>query len=175
MNVKLHIVSRRLSEPLVLDRLARMRPQELQQIHKEIFGSVHPSSNSGQLRRQIAYRLQTEKEGGLPASARQHALAIGKDARLRIRVPAKTAHRDGLQHATVTGLVSEHDPRVPMPGSVIVKEYRGRTIVVHVFESGFEYDGCRFSSLSAVARQITGTKWNGLLFFGLARGTARGR
>ena len=175
MNAKLHIVSRRSSEPLGLDQLARMRPQELQRVYKEMFGSELPSSNSDQLRRRIAWRLHTEKESDLPESARQHALAIASGAGLRIRVPANGAHADGMRHATVTRLVSDHDRRLPMPGSVIVKEYRGRTIVVHVFESGFEYDGRRFSSLSAIAKEITGTKWNGLLFFGLATGNARGR
>jgi len=62
-----------------------------------------------------------------------------------------------------------------MPGSVIVKEYRGRTILVQILDDGFECDGRRFTSLSAVAREITGTRWNGLLFFGLAKGSARGR
>jgi len=62
-----------------------------------------------------------------------------------------------------------------MPGSVIVKEHRGRRIIVRVLDSGFEYDGRRFRSLSAVAKEITGTKWNGMLFFGLANPRAHGR
>jgi hypothetical protein len=61
-----------------------------------------------------------------------------------------------------------------MPGSVLVKEHKGRTIIVHVLDSGFEYDGKRFTSLSAVATAITGTKWNGMLFFGLTKERARG-
>ncbi len=83
--------------------------------------------------------------------------------------------KNRLQHATVTGLVTDHDPRVPMPGSVIVKAYRGRTILVRVLAAGFERDGRRFASLSAVAKDITGTKWNGLAFFGLAKPRANGR
>jgi hypothetical protein len=62
-----------------------------------------------------------------------------------------------------------------MPGSVLVKEYRGRRLLVQVLASGFELNGQRFSSLSAVARAVTGTKWNGLLFFGLTKGTIHGR
>jgi hypothetical protein len=62
-----------------------------------------------------------------------------------------------------------------MPGSVLIKEYKGRTIIVHVLDSGFEYDGKRFTSLSAIAKAITGTKWNGLLFFGLTKGSSRAR
>ena len=175
MNAKLQIVSRRLLEPLGLERLAQMRPQELQRLHNEMFGSDLPSCNSEQLRRRIAYRLQEEKEGGLPESARQHALAIARQASSRIRVSAKATGPEQILHATVTGLVSDHDPRLPMPGSVIVKEHHGRTIVVRALDEGFEYDGRRFSSLSAVAIEITGTKWNGFAFFGMAKGRVRGR
>jgi Protein of unknown function (DUF2924) len=79
------------------------------------------------------------------------------------------------KHSSVTRIVSDHDSRVPMPGSVIVKEYHGRTILVRVLGEGFDYDGQRFSSLSAIAKSITGTKWNGMLFFGLDKGEPRGR
>jgi Protein of unknown function (DUF2924) len=46
--------------------------------------------------------------------------------------------------------------------------------MVRVLDDGFEYDGRRFSSLSAIAKEITGTKWNGFLFFGLAKESKRG-
>lgn len=50
-----------------------------------------------------------------------------------------------------------------------MKDYKNRTIVVKVLDNGFEYDRRRFTSLSAIAQEITGTKWNGYLFFGLAK------
>jgi len=174
MNAKLRIV-RRLLDPIDLARLPRMQPRELQQLHRKMFGCDVPSGNSEQARRRIARHVQSEMEGGLPQSARLHALAIAREAGLRIRSRSGTKRHDGLPHATVTGIVSDHDPRVPMPGSMIVKEYRGRTILVQVLDDGFECDGRRFTSLSAIAREITGTRWNGLLFFGLAKGRARGR
>jgi hypothetical protein len=61
-----------------------------------------------------------------------------------------------------------------MPGSVLVKKYKGRTIIVNVLNAGFECGGQRFSSLTAIAKEITGTKWNGFAFFGLAKGAVRG-
>jgi hypothetical protein len=61
-----------------------------------------------------------------------------------------------------------------MPGSIIVKEHRGKTLMVHVLDAGFEYDGRRFASLSAIATDITGTKRNGFLFFGLTKEHKRG-
>lgn len=167
---------RPLAGPLDLDRLARMRPDELQRLHRAMFGCDVSSGNSELARRRIAWRVQAEREGGLPESARQHALALARESGARIRAGMEPPRRKNrLQHATVTGLVTDHDPRVPMPGSVIVKAYRGRTILVRVLAAGFERDGRRFASLSAVAKDITGTKWNGLAFFGLAKPRANGR
>jgi hypothetical protein len=178
MKAKLRIVSRAAGDSVNLDRLARMRPHELQQLHRKTFGSDLPSWNSEKARRRIAWQIQADREGGLPESARQHALEIAREAGLRIRARTGTRRRaDGLPppHATVTGIISDHDPRLPMPGSVIVKEYHGRNILVQVLDGWFEYDGRRFTSLSAIATEIAGTKWNGLAFFGLAKGRARGR
>jgi len=56
-----------------------------------------------------------------------------------------------------------------LPGSQLVKAYSGRNHVVTVEAAGFRYEGELFSSLSAVAKHITGTHWNGLLFFGLRK------
>ena len=63
-----------------------------------------------------------------------------------------------------------HDPRLPMPGTVLTREYRGQRLRVTVLASGFEYEGRVFRSLSAVARDVTGATWNGYLFFGLTTG-----
>jgi Protein of unknown function (DUF2924) len=173
MNRKLHVV-RQVPETIDLDRLARMRPADLQWLHQSLFGCRVPSGNSELARRKIARQVQAEREGGLPESARQRALAIAKEAALRIHL--RRGHGESaLPHATVTGIVSDHDSRLPMPGSILVKEYRGQTLVVRVLDAGFEYEGRRFASLSAAAKTITGTKWNGFLFFGLAKESLRGR
>jgi hypothetical protein len=171
MNAKLHVVAR--TESVDLDRLARMPPNALQNIHQRLFGCAVRSGNSELARRRIARHIQAEREGGLPESARQHALAISKEASLRIHV--RRGSTRPLKHATVTGLVLSHDSRLPMPGSILVKEYRGKNIVVRVLDAGFEYDGRHFASLSAVAKEITGTKWNGFLFFGLSKDSRGGR
>lgn len=172
MNARLRVVSR--AAPADLDRLARMQPTELQQLHLKLFGRSVSSGNSELARRRMAWHIQSEREGGLPESVRQHALAIAKEASVRIRVRHGGA-ASLLRHATVTGIVSGHDSRLPMPGSVIVKEHRGKTLVVHVLDDGFEYDCHRFASLSAIAKEITGTRWNGFLFFGLAKDSKRAR
>jgi hypothetical protein len=176
MKANLRIVSRQPCEELDLKRLALMHPHELRKLYRKIFGCDVPSGNSEQARRRIAWHVQSESEGGLPESARSHALAIAREAGLRIRARTGAKRRNGdFPHATVTGIVSYHDPRLPMPGSVIVKEYHGRSLMVQILDAGFEYEGQRFGSLSAIALAVTGTKWNGLAFFGLAKGRARGR
>jgi hypothetical protein len=177
MKRNLRVVSRA-GPPVDLERLAKMQSPELQQLHRRMFGTDVASGNTEQAQRRVAWRIQAEREGGLPDSARERALEIARGSGLRIRARI-AANRKNVEtpprYATLTGLVSDHDPRLPMPGSVIVKEYRGRTLLVHVLDTHFEYDGRRFHSLSAIAREITGTKWNGFVFFGLSKGKLRGR
>jgi hypothetical protein len=166
MKARLQVVLR--AKPVDLDRLARMQPAELQRLYQKLFGRAVPSGNSELARRRIAWNVQAEAEGGVPESARKHALAIARESNLRIQL-RRRANDSTHKNATVSEIVSDHDSRLPMPGSIIVKEHRGKTIMVQVLDAGFEYDGRRFASLSAIASDITGTKWNGFLFFGLTK------
>jgi hypothetical protein len=56
---------------------------------------------------------------------------------------------------------------VLLPGTLLRRRWKDRTVIVRVLEQGFEWDGTIYSSLSAAANAITGTRWNGLVFFGL--------
>lgn len=172
MKARLHVVSP--VETVDLAGLARMQPVELQRLHLKLFRCAVTSGNSELARRRIARHIQSEREGGLHESAHKHALAIAKESSLRIHVRHGRAGSPP-NHATVTGIVSDQDSRLPMPGSIIVKEHRGTTITVRVLDDGFEYEGRHFPSLSAIAKEITGTKWNGFLFFGLTKEAKRGR
>ena len=71
------------------------------------------------------------------------------------------------------GRTGRRDIRLPKPGDVLSRCYKGQAITVRVLESGFEYEGRRFRSLSAIAKAVTGAHWNGLLFFGLTSGRRR--
>lgn len=64
---------------------------------------------------------------------------------------------------------ARRDIRLPQRGDVLSRSYKGQQITVRVLESGFEYEGRRFRSLSAIAKSVTGAQWNGLLFFGIVR------
>ena len=62
-----------------------------------------------------------------------------------------------------------HDRRLPLPGSILTRRYKGRTVAVTVLDQGFDYQGEIYRSLTAVAKAVTGTHWNGYHFFRLAR------
>jgi hypothetical protein len=69
---------------------------------------------------------------------------------------------------------THRDRRLPEAGSRLTRSYQQLTIEVTVLETGFEYNGAVYSSLSAIAHQVTGTRWNGFLFFGIQKGVPRG-
>jgi hypothetical protein len=79
-----------------------------------------------------------------------------------------------LGRTAVKGKPIGPDPRRPLPGSVLSRVFRGQTVEVKVLEDGFEYQAQRYGSLSAVARAATGTRWNGLVFFGRAQRKSAG-
>jgi len=155
-----------------------MSAPQLQAVHKELFGAEHPIANFQHLRRKIAWHLQALKDGGLPESVRQYAIAIARGTELRLRISENAARRLAqvpLEQTVTTTVIQTRDARLPMPGSLIVKKYKAKTVVVKVLNEGFEYDSRRFASLSAIAGEITGTRWNGFAFFGLEKEARRAR
>jgi hypothetical protein len=151
--------------------LATMNVPALREEHRKVFGKEPVSTHRQFLFRKIAWRLQADEEGWQPDAVRQLARGIARNSPLRNRVVTNASkRRAGLppEQTAVTTIEPAHDPRLPMPGGVIVKQHKGKTHVVQVLDDGrFAYDDRRYTSLSAIAQEITGTKWNGLLFFGL--------
>ena len=92
--------------------------------------------------------------------ARARALEIADDRDLRLTAPL-------AQKAAGPRPSPGRDARLPLPGAVLKRQFRGQTIEVKVLVDGFEYQGRRFASLSGVAEFVTGTRWNGFLFFAL--------
>ena len=154
-----------------------MSVRELQQKHRELFRDMPAPAHRQFLLRKLAWRLQADEEGGLPDSARELARAIAKDAPLRSRVITNVEKRRAgipIDQTATTTISPDHDSRLPMLGGLIVKQFKGETLVVKVLDDGFEYGDRRYTSLSAIAQEITGTKWNGL-FFGLIKEKRNGR
>ena len=162
-----------------IGQLPRLGPAELQAIHREMFGAEHRIANCQHLRRKIAWHIQAAKEGGLPEAVRSFAISIARGTELRTRVSENAARRRDVippeMSATTMVVRHSHDARLPMPGSLIVKKYKERTLVVKVLDDGFEYEGRHYTSLSTIAGEITGTRWNGFSFFGLGKEARSGR
>ena len=73
-------------------------------------------------------------------------------------------------HTATKVIAPRSDDRLPPPGSIITRPYKGRDLQVRVLAAGLEYDGKVYPSLSAVAKAITGSHCNGFLFFRLTGG-----
>jgi Protein of unknown function (DUF2924) len=154
-----------------IEQLPSMRIDELRQRYREVFGEQSRSKHKQHLVRRIAWRLQVLAQGDLSERARQRALAIANDADLKVQVPARWMASQQTARER-----QPKDRRLPVIGTVLTRTYGDQTIVVKVLKDGFEYRERRYRSLSAIAREATGTRWNGMLFFGLtkrAKGTQR--
>ncbi len=154
-------------------RLEVMPMRDLKERYTEVFGEACRSGNRRFLVRRIAWRLQAIREGGLTERALKRAAELADDADLRVRPPSgaippasETLVRTGTRVA-IAPVASPRDPRLPAPGTAIRREYKGRNLVVKVLDDGFEFEGQRYRSLTAVAKKVTGTNWNGMHFFGL--------
>lgn len=154
-----------------IEELSRMTVSQLRQKHLEVFGEESRSNHRQFLFRRIAWRIQALAEGGLSERARRRALEIANDADLRVLAPRTKFGRDVTldRKLSITRKVpGDLDPRLPPPGSCLEREYKGRQVIVKVLVDGFEFDAKKYRSLSAIAKNITGTKWNGFLFFNMA-------
>ncbi len=149
-----------------IEALRRQKTKALKARYRELFGEESPSFNHSHLFRRIAWRLQALAEGGLSQRASDRATELAADVDLRLRAPRKF-----WRHIDDADERSRHrrDPRLPDPGTVLQRQYRGKTIVVTVLRKGFECDGKEYDSLSAVASSATGMRWNGYTFFGLKK------
>jgi hypothetical protein len=119
---------------------------ELKQMWRELYGKEPPAFSRNYLISRLGYRVQELAFGGLkPATrAKLDALADALDPKARKRVT-----------------------NGPVVGTQLIREWRGTEHRVEVLADGFAWQGRRYKSLSAVARAISGTRWNGWTFFGL--------
>jgi len=163
------IETRDTSIPQTLLGLRRKTVRELCAQYVEVFGEETRSYNKEHLIRKIAWRIQELAYGGLSERARRRAMEIANDADLRVTMPRGMARTDSpgvAERTMVTKLSGRRDRRLPLPGTLLVREYKGKDVVVRVMDDGFEHDGEVYKSLSAIAKKVTGTKWNGHVFFG---------
>jgi len=151
-----------------IEELPQWKVAALKQRYRELFGEESKSSNKQFLLRRIAFRLQADAEGDLSERARRRAAEIAEDRDLRMRAPKEFSVGPDSGSSRVDRTRPPKDGRLPGPGTLLTRRVGDRQIVVKVLTDGFEYESRRYRSLSAIAREVTGTRWNGLLFFGLA-------
>ena len=156
-----------------LAALSGMGVGALRQRYVEVFGEPSRSGNKAYLFKKLAWRLQSLAEGGLSERAKRRAGELARDADLRTTVPRPPAATVDAPARTVMMKAPSSDgrDRLPIPGTVLTRTYRGAHVAVTVLADGtFDYAGQTYRSLSAIARAVTGSHWNGYLFFGLTKG-----
>ncbi len=152
-----------------INRLRQMTVAELRDEWFRLYGEPTRSRNRTYLWRRLAWRVQEIAYGGLDEAAKTKIDELAADGFARARTPgASLSTIDGAPDAERRS-EPRRDRRLPTPGTVLTRSYHGGEIRVVVRDDGFEWDGQMYGSLSAVARAITGSKWNGRLFFGLTK------
>jgi Protein of unknown function (DUF2924) len=117
---------------------------------RELFATEPPPFNRRYLESRLAYRMQELAYGGLKPETIKRLEALGEQLDGRDRTKSRL----------------RADMR-PIAGTRLIREYQGVEQIVTVTQTGFDWQGRPYQSLSAIARAITGTRWNGWVFFGL--------
>ena len=137
----------------VLTRVAALKTTPTPELKKQwqiLFETPPPPYNRRFLESRLAYRIQELHYGGLKPETIARLEALGEQ----------------LDGGNITVRRIRGDDR-PIAGTRLIREYKGVEQTVTVLQDGYEYQGRPYKSLSAIARAITGTRWNGWTFFGL--------
>ena len=137
----------------VLSSLAALKAMSVKELKVEwgrLFDTEAPNNSRSFLEQRLGYRIQELTFGGLSKPARQLLDALADE------VGGKNVRKSVIS-----------DPRNPVIGTRLVREWDGAEHVVTVLKDGFDWQGRKYKSLSAIARTITDTQWNGYRFFGL--------
>jgi hypothetical protein len=149
--------------------LKRMSTQELRAKYADLCADqVWTTGNRVWLVKRIAWRLQALDEGDLSERARCRAAELANDADLRLSPPRPHKPRPkAIVRPSSTRRMIKRNALDLRSGSVLARKYRGEMLEVHVLADGFAFEGTTYSSLSAVAKAITGAHCSGHHFFGL--------
>ena len=140
---------------------------QLQKKHLELYGIESRTKNKSFLRKKLAYRIQELAEGGLSPQAKARIEELAPAL-----LPDRKEAKRRMTHCpapSVQVVALPRDPRLPEVGTILRREYGGSVHEVECLPQGFKFRNHIHKSLSAIARIITGTNWNGFLFFGLIR------
>jgi len=152
--------------PSIVAQVKRLQAMPLAALRVEwerVFGRPPSHRNRARLWRRLALQLQLEQ-----LSPQEQVAVQDYREELGQRPPSKWF--PGAKRRPTPRPRPERDPRLPPPGTTISRMFRGHTIVVTVLEKGFECSGRPYRSLTSIAREVTGTNWNGFSFFKLNQG-----
>jgi hypothetical protein len=149
--------------------LRRMSTRELLAKYAELFGEeAWRAGNRIWLVKRIAWRMQALDEGDLSERARRRAAELANDADLRLSPPRlHKPHSNAIVRPIPTQRAIKRNTLELRSGTVLARKYRGERLEVRVLADGFTFEGTTYSSLSAVAKAITGAHCSGHHFFGL--------
>ncbi len=156
-----------------LAALKEMNVRQLREKYEEVFGEATRAGNKDFLFKRILWRMQSLAEGDLSERARQRAAEIARDADIRTTIPRPPKTSAAGERVTFAAPNLKGANRLPISGTVLTRKHRGTAHHVTVLPNGFDYNGKVYRSLSAVAKKITGSHWNGFVFFGLKQSTER--
>ena len=150
------------SIPAQIARLQKMSVAELRVEWKRLYDGEEPRvSNRVWLWKRLAWRVQELEFGGLSDAALNRLEELMPTAELALRNPP------GHKHPPPAPIEPVRDKRIPPPGTVLLRKYKDQAVTVEVLENGFEWEGRQYRSLSAVAKEVTGSHLNGIRFFHL--------
>jgi hypothetical protein len=150
--------------------LQAMTVAQLRERWLEVFGEQTKQRNRSYLWKRLAWKLQENYYGALSPEDRAK---IEEYRRQFESTPPTSWFPRGRGAKQVAATQPLRDPRLPRPGTVLVRQYKGRRLTVKVGERDFEFRGRKYRSLSAIATEVTGARWNGFLFWGLTKGGGR--
>src|SRR5262249_58444133 len=128
----------------------RRRAAECRAGSAEVCGEPTPAHNKIALVKRLAWRLQAKAEGDLSERARRRAADLAAETDVRLSAPPTDA--DTTQNKQPVTLRLPADDRLPRPGTILTRRYKGRSLQVEVLEHGFAFEGHTYRSLSAVAK-----------------------
>ena len=141
-----------------IEEMRAMNVPELVTKYKKVFGKAPRVKNKEWLWKRIAWKIQEQKHGGLTVVAQRRLEALIAEIDLPI---------EENQRAVTGKLRVPRTPGDPAAGTTLVRMWKGQEIRVKVLEEGYEWNDVVHRSLSAVAKAVTGSHWNGRLFFGI--------
>ncbi len=152
-----------------LAALQKLSVGDLRERYTELFQETTQARNRPWLIKRIIWRMQSLEQGGLSERALQRARELAATSDLRVTAPTRHNTTEGATTRTIECPVAP--ARTPLPGMLITRRYKGQLIQVRILADGFEYLGERYRSLSAIAKQITGSHCSGNRFFQLTNST----